>query len=329
MSLYKPAGSAKKKKQINVSSSSSLGLANELSALKQQFARERETGGKTKHAGPSVTTVTSSSGVRTLNRRKRTWQSATDDENTNKGVATRDAKDRIAHAADVHAATAAGAADAVSAALEKKAKTYDAIKKGKVRGAMDSALDVELISPVSGSSSEEEDSDQDDAATRDGDDDEMVEYTDEFGRTRTVSKYLLSKYTVIDEGAEKAAKALRPNNLIRGDYIQHEAFKGDEDAMRAILERDDTIGLDVHFDADREIRTLGTGFYKFSKDKEERERQMSELKNMREETMQQAERSKDIRRQWQERRDARREVINLAKRAKEGRNWLDKLVTNG
>ena len=42
--------------------------------------------------------------------------------------------------------------------------------------------------------------------------------------------------------------------------------------------------LNIHYDASKEVRAKGAGFYQFSADEETRRRQMEELKNVREET---------------------------------------------
>ena len=51
-------------------------------------------------------------------------------------------------------------------------------------------------------------------------------------------------------------------------------------------EQDDLLNGPVHYENLKfdEIRNLGTGYYAFSKDEEERKKQMEGLKNMREET---------------------------------------------
>jgi len=41
--------------------------------------------------------------------------------------------------------------------------------------------------------------------------------------------------------------------------------------------------LNIHYDASKEVRAKGAGFYQFSADEETRQRQMEELKNAREE----------------------------------------------
>jgi len=47
---------------------------------------------------------------------------------------------------------------------------------------------------------------------------------------------------------------------------------------------EDTNPLNVHYDASKEVRAKGAGFYQFSADEETRKKQMEELKNVREET---------------------------------------------
>ena len=46
----------------------------------------------------------------------------------------------------------------------------------------------------------------------------------------------------------------------------------------------DTNPLNVYYDASKEVRAKGAGFYQFSADEETRKKQMEELKNVREET---------------------------------------------
>ncbi|KAK9371068.1 hypothetical protein V1509DRAFT_651265 [Lipomyces kononenkoae] len=279
-----------KKAPITISSSSALGLSNELTILREKFDREKAAVGKTKH-----TPLSNNGAIRSAKSH-----------DTNKGVEARNARDMARHAdeqlqrSDKHAATT----------LERKAKQYEAIKKGKTAGLklVDSALDVDLIQP---------DISEDDSDEQDGD--ELVEYTDEFGRSRMVPKYLLAKMSDTD------ATSQVPQNLIYGDVIQYNAFRGDEEAMRAILERDDTQDLTVHYDASQEIRTKGVGFYNFSRDENERNREMDALKNMREETKRMLTKSREVRKNWSERRLERKRLIARARAEKEGEQWLQNL----
>ncbi|KAK9376740.1 uncharacterized protein V1513DRAFT_437997 [Lipomyces chichibuensis] len=279
---------AKKEKRIpiNISSSSALGLSNELTILREKFEREKAAVGKTKH-----TPLSNNGTIRTLN----------------KGVEARNARDLARHADEQMQKSD----KYVTTALERKARQYGAIKKGQTDGLnlVESALDVDLMPhEVSEYDSEEQD------------EDELVEYTDEFGRSRMVSKYLIAKLL-----SETDAKAHAPKNLIYGDVIQYNAFRGDEEAMRAILERDDTQDLMVHYDASKEIRTKGVGFYNFSKDENERNREMEGLKNMREETKRMLTKSREVRKDWSERRQERKRLLARARAEKDGEQWLQNL----
>lgn len=79
------------------------------------------------------------------------------------------------------------------------------------------------------------------------DNDKWVEYEDEFGRTRVCKLSQLRR-------------------------IQSER----QEVQRSLVDR---------YDGDHEIRNKGVGFYQFSRDEEGRQRQMKELKKLREETM--------------------------------------------
>ncbi|KAK9240009.1 hypothetical protein V1525DRAFT_424201 [Lipomyces kononenkoae] len=280
-----------KKAPIAISSSSALGLSNELTILREKFDREKAAVGKTKH--------TSLSNIGASRSGK--------GQDTNKGVEARNARDLARHADEQLQRSEKN----VTTTLERKARQYEAIKKGRTAGLKlkDSALDVDLIQP---------DISEDDSDEQDGD--ELVEYTDEFGRSRMVPKYLLAKLL-----SDTDAKSQAPQNLIYGDVIQYNAFRGDEEAMRAILERDDTEDLMVHYDASKEIRTKGVGFYSFSKDENVRNREMDALKKMRDETKSMLTKSREVRKNWSERRLERKRLIARAKAEKEGEQWLQNL----
>jgi hypothetical protein len=96
-----------------------------------------------------------------------------------------------------------------------------------------------------------------------------IEYIDEFGRTRRVTLY------------EKT--------LLERERTDSNYFSQYEESHVEVGP--------AHFDADREIRTKGIGFFKFSKDEMERQRQMNELKSMREETIEERTKAEQARRQ--------------------------------
>ncbi|KAK9469930.1 hypothetical protein V1512DRAFT_200448 [Lipomyces arxii] len=295
-SLYKPDVEREvkaKKKTINVSSSSTFGLSNELALLQAQFMRDREAGGNVKQAG---SVAKSSRGT------KAAWQA----QKQNKGVSQRQERDLVQYAREMKESTT------VREALERKAKLYDKIKRGELGEVQlgDTALDVDLMSVHSSDRGSDEDESEED----------LVEFTDEFGRTRMVPKMLVSEL-------EKEDGRTKPQNLIYGDVIQHNAFKGDEEAMQAIINRDDTKDLFTHYDANGEVRTKGVGFYNFSKDEEKRAKEMDELRNMREETKKMKSRSQEVRLKWLNRRQARRDLILKAKAEKDATTWLETFRT--
>ncbi len=171
---------------------------------------------------------------------------------------------------------------------------------------------------------ESDDDDEDERGRRRGGEEEaeeQVEYTDEFGRLR-----LGTKATAAREQARQSARAYaseelsgmkarpdRPSNLIVGDTIQAGAFNPDapmaaqmEDLARK-RDRSMTPPEEVHYDASKEVRSKGVGFYSFSQDREGRGREMEALRREREET----ERG---RREREERKERRRKEVEERRR---------------
>ncbi|KAJ5888011.1 hypothetical protein N7495_008052 [Penicillium taxi] len=124
----------------------------------------------------------------------------------------------------------------------------------------------------------------------------IISYEDEFGRSRRGTRAEAAIAAREKEEAENPGmvqqswQPARPDNLIYGDTIQHEAFNPDDDIaarMAYIASRRDrsvTPPELLHYDASGENRSRGTGFYTFSRDEEERQKQMAELKKARDET---------------------------------------------
>jgi hypothetical protein len=187
--------------------------------------------------------------------------------------------------------------------LEDKARLYAAMKRGEVEDADERyAVDfdrkwAEAQERGEGDGAAEQDDDDDDD---DGGDDEeiMVEYEDEFGRTRRGTRAEAAREErrrkqASDLAAEPdrfSARPRMPEQIIYGDAIQAAAFNPDRDAAERMAElaakrdRPATPPPDEHFDSRREIRTKGVGFFQFSADGEERKRQMEELERERVET---------------------------------------------
>lgn len=189
--------------------------------------------------------------------------------------------------------------------MEEKARLYAAMKRGDYvpREGESSASLVDFDRKWAethlgggdgdnASSSSDEDDDDDD----DNIDTEIIEYTDEFGRTRRGTRADKLRQERRSRAREYGAAELErmsarpkaPERVIYGDAIQADAFRAvDEEAMDALARKRDrslTPPEMKHYEADREIRTKGVGFFKFSKDEETRAQEMANLTAERENT---------------------------------------------
>ena len=171
--------------------------------------------------------------------------------------------------------------------------------------------DLDRLSSSSGSDNES-DEDDGEASAR-----ELVEYKDEFGRTRTGTRAEAQRQLLRERrrrlGAEELEEmSARPSanpyrngtndgigigggGIILGDVIQTEAFDiagADPAAAAACMEelaarrdREPTPPADTHFDARAEVRHKGVGFYQFATDDAaQRAAQMDDLRARRVET---------------------------------------------
>lgn len=203
--------------------------------------------------------------------------------------------------------------------MEEKARLYDALKRGDIEDIDDKygvdfdrkwAEKQEKGEAESASSSESEASEPE----------ELIEYTDEFGRTRKgtraeVAREERRKRTLAaDEPDRFTARPSMPTNIIYGDAVQTNAFNPDETIaqqmadLAAKRDKELTPPPELHFDGRAEARQRGTGFFHFSKDEEERQEQMSRMEKEREET-------ERVRRERQEQIEKRKEMIREKKRA--------------
>lgn len=139
---------------------------------------------------------------------------------------------------------------------------------------------------------------EDNEAPSDDGEEEQVEYTDEFGRLRTGTRATALRVQRLQSAQTHASQTLSdlrarpapPPTLIYGDTIQTAAFNPDADTTARIQtlaqkrDRSMTPPEEVHYDASKEVRSKGVGFYSFSKDGEGRKREMDALKRERAET---------------------------------------------
>ena len=174
--------------------------------------------------------------------------------------------------------------------LQEKARLYDALRRGDVE-------DEEGLVNFDQKWVEEGDvaSESGDGDGSDESDEEVVEYIDEFGRARKGTKAQALREErrrgmekrMLSEGDRFSARPAMPGGLIYGDTVQAGAFDPDEPVavkmaeLAAKRDREPTPPPDVHYDSKAEVRTKGTGFFAFSKDEEERKKQMEGLEDER------------------------------------------------
>jgi len=220
--------------------------------------------------------------------------------------------------------------------MEEKARLYAAMKRGDVED-MDERYAVDFDKKWAERAEAGEDSEQDDEDDVDEQQQEAVEYTDEFGRTRTGTAAEAQRAEYLKRGKMQTesdrftARPSAPSNVIYGDTIQHHAFNPDEPIaaqMEELAKKRDkslTPPPEQHFDSAQEIRTKGTAFFQFSGDAEERRKQMENLEQERAETER---RRKERDEKLSERKrqiEARRAEINQKRGKRKADDFLDQL----
>ncbi|KAK5128210.1 hypothetical protein LTR85_002877 [Meristemomyces frigidus] len=220
--------------------------------------------------------------------------------------------------------------------MEEKARLYAAMKRGDVEDA-DERYAVDFDRKWAETQEKGEDSEQDDDDDLADVQQEVVEYTDEFGRTRTGTAAEAARAQLVKRGKNEAAsdrftaRPSAPSSVIYGDTIQHQAFDPDQPVaaqMEELAKKRDkslTPPPEQHFDASAEIRTKGTGFFQFSGDADERKRQMENLEQERAETER---RRKEREGKLDERRkqiEARRAEISQRRGKRKADDFLDQL----
>lgn len=161
---------------------------------------------------------------------------------------------------------------------------------------------------------------------------EIVEFEDEFGRVRTgtvaekerMERRLRNQLLGAEELERMSARPKMPETLIFGPTVQTEAFMPDEETEHKMEElarkrdRSATPPPASHYDASKEIRSKGVGFYAFSKDEELREQEMRGLENERRET-------EKLRKDREEKKNARKREIQ-ARREEVARKRAKKMA---
>jgi hypothetical protein len=164
------------------------------------------------------------------------------------------------------------------------------------------------------------DTESDNGTERDEDDDDatggsVVNYEDEFGRSRQGTRAEAARAARLrrqqeqgqgrDQDSHDRSRPARPDNLIYGSAVQAEAFNPEAAVtsqmsyLASRRDRSQTPPAEIHYDADAEVRNRGTGFYAFSRDEKLRQKEMEGLLNARKET----ERERETRRERKGERD--------------------------
>jgi hypothetical protein len=222
--------------------------------------------------------------------------------------------------------------------LEKKAKLYKEMKRRDyvAREGEEELVDfdrkwVERDDKGEVSSSDEEGGDDDDSG-------EMVDYEDEYGRLRRGTKAdaermerrKLNKVLGQEELDRISARPAQPERVIYGDTVQTLAFNPEEEKMEKMEElagkrdRSMTPPDQKHYEADKEFRIKGVGFYSFSKDEEGRKREMEALEKERLET-------ERMRKEREEKKDKRKKEIEERRKAiseKRAKKQADSFLDN-
>ncbi|EXJ87781.1 hypothetical protein A1O1_04708 [Capronia coronata CBS 617.96] len=332
-SLYgvKPASKTKAKE---ISSSTSLAFSTNLASLisSSSSAKSKVTAGRPRHSKDKSDIFT----AHNKNVKKRSAADLEDGEQRHK------TKDDIGSvdAAELHRS---------KRKMEDKVRLYNAMKRGEYigkEGYDDRALvDFDRKWAETQALGQRDDDDDDGSGSDDAgtDEDELVEYFDEFGRLRKGTKAQAAREerlkrmraNLAEEEERLSARPSAPSNVIHGDTIQHAAFNPDQiiaDRMADLAKKRDksaTPPPDTHFDAHAEVRAKGTGFYAFSQDAEERKKEMEALEREREETERVRKEREEKKEQRRKEIEERRKLIAEQRAKAQADKFLDSLDIEG
>jgi hypothetical protein len=213
--------------------------------------------------------------------------------------------------------------------LKQKARLYKELQRGdgeeKDEGLVDFTRKWAEEGGEGDSSSEDEEEERE----------ELVEYEDEFGRTRRGTRREAESEKRRREGAttmgaDDSARPTQPSQVIYGNTIQSHAFQTPEFStvpkaaeLAAKLPEEKEEDVEAHYDASGEVRTKGVGFYQFSKDSKVRKEEMEELLKQREETEMRRREKEERRKRKREEIEKRKEEVKAKRRVKVGGNWLE------
>ncbi|KAK4519847.1 uncharacterized protein ATC70_010091 [Mucor velutinosus] len=253
----------------NVSATTAIDLKAELAQHVEQFEKSRASLGK-------------QSTAKRPEKKQTVWT------RQNKGIHERNQRDKVTQLEDVQGDVLQRSREQ----LEKKARLYEAMRSGEGFDAYDEEQDEEKRPLVDFDKKYFQERDlerqKEEAAAaaaaaaarkkrkrndEEDDNDPWVEFEDEFGRTRIIRRSELPS-------TEQQQHHHRSDD---SDYDSEEeenkAYLIAQQRYKA-ADRSDM----SHYEAGREIRTKGVGFYQFSKDEQERQAQLDKLNRLRTET---------------------------------------------
>ena len=229
--------------------------------------------------------------------------------------------------------------------MEEKARLYASMKRGDYVPPKDGRANREAEGLVDFDRKWAEGEEQGDNTSSDDYEDDtdrlnghdnLVEYEDEFGRMRKGTKAEASKVArqqnaaayASEELASFSARPSRPGNIIVGDTVQSAAFNPDVpiaaqmETLARKRDRSMTPPEEVHYDASKEVRSKGVGFYQFSQDSEARKTEMDALVEEREET-------ERLRKEREERKEKKKKEMEERKKLieqKRGKKLADQFL---
>ncbi|KAH8666697.1 hypothetical protein BX600DRAFT_436086 [Xylariales sp. PMI_506] len=227
--------------------------------------------------------------------------------------------------------------------MEEKARLYAAMKRGDyIAKEGEAAPLVDFDAKWAATHPDDHEQDRHSTSGSDHSDDsdgglgsnEIIEYKDEFGRTRRGTRADLARQQRREMrqalGAEElermSARPRAPEKIIYGDAIQSQAFNPEDEkldqmaTLAAKRDRSPTPPEDTHYDGNHEIRTKGVGFYHFSRDGATRKVEMEGLAQERENT-------ERLRREREAEKDRRRRELE-ERRRKIGEKRAGKIADN-
>ncbi|KAI1616550.1 hypothetical protein EDD36DRAFT_461431 [Exophiala viscosa] len=319
---------ASKTKAKDISSSTSLAFSTSLASLISSSSSAKNNSGAGRPR-PSK----DKSDIFTAHNKNVTKRSAADLEDASQRHKTKDEIGSV-DAAELHRS---------KKKMEDKVRIYNAMKRGEYIGKDDGPLvDFDrkwAEGQAGGHANESGNSENEDS----GSDEEEVEYLDEFGRLRKGTKAQAEREerrkrmqaNVAEEEERMSARPSMPTNVIYGDTVQAAAFNPDQviaDRMAELSKKRDksaTPPPDTHYDANAEIRNRGTGFYTFSKDADERKKEMDALEKERQDTERARKEREEKKEQRKKEIEERRKLIAEQKAKAQAEKFLDNLKIDG